>query len=504
MRTARFTLDPAFTVGEVNPRLFGSFVEHLGRCVYTGIFEPTHPTADEQGIRQDVLDLVRELGVTTIRYPGGNFVSGYKWEDSVGPAGDRPRRLDLAWRSTESNRFGLSEYIAFLKKLGPQAEPMMAINLGTRGVAEALELQEYANHPSGTTLSEQRITHGDKDPFGIRVWCLGNEMDGPWQTGHKTAEEYGRIAAETARAMRQIDAGVELVACGSSSQAMPTFAEWESTVLQETYDLVDYISLHAYYQPSDGDLDSFIASAVDMESFIENVVATADHVGARLKSKKKINLSFDEWNVWYTSDWEEQAKNADPAEWPEAPRLLEDHYSVMDAVVFGSLLIALLRHADRVTVACLAQLVNVIAPIMTEPGGPAWRQTTFFPFAQASQYGRGQVLDVRVDSPKHETQKYGEADLLHATAVRGEDGSVTVFAVNRSRTESLPLQVGLNGLDLTSVVEHSALADADPDARNTLDDPERVAPHMVEGTTLQDGTLTAVLEPLSWNMIRIS
>ncbi|MFI6544003.1 alpha-N-arabinofuranosidase [Streptomyces prunicolor] len=504
MSTARFTLDPAFTIGEVNPRLFGSFVEHLGRCVYTGIFEPTHPTADDAGLRQDVLDLVRELGVTTIRYPGGNFVSGYKWEDSVGPAETRPRRLDLAWRSTESNRFGLSEYIAFLKKLGPQAEPMMAINLGTRGVAEALELQEYANHPAGTTLSEQRITHGDKNPFGIQLWCLGNEMDGPWQTGHKTAEEYGRIAAETARAMRQIDAGVELVACGSSSQAMPTFAEWESTVLQETYDLVDYISLHAYYQPTDGDLDSFIASAVDMESFIENVVATADHVGARLKSKKKINLSFDEWNVWYTSDWEEQAKNADPADWPEAPRLLEDNYSVMDAVVFGSLLIALLRHADRVTVACLAQLVNVIAPIMTEPGGPAWRQTTFFPFAQASKYGRGQVLDVRVDSPKQETRKYGEADLLHATAVRGEDGSVTVFAVNRSRTESLPIEVGLNGMDLASVVEHSALADADPDARNTLADPERVAPHEVAGTTLQDGTLTAVLEPLSWNMIRLA
>ena len=253
MHNARFTLDPAFTVGEVNPRLFGSFVEHLGRCVYTGIFEPGHPSADEDGIRTDVLDLVRELGVTAIRYPGGNFVSGYKWEDSVGPAEDRPRRLDLAWRSTETNRFGLSEYIAFLKKVGPQAEPMMALNLGTRGVAEALELQEYANHPAGTALSDLRAAHGDKDPFGIRLWCLGNEMDGPWQTGHKTAEEYGRIAAETARAMRQIDPGVELVACGSSSQSMPTFAAWEATVLEETYDLVDYISLHAYYQPEDGD-----------------------------------------------------------------------------------------------------------------------------------------------------------------------------------------------------------------------------------------------------------
>ncbi|WP_306186894.1 alpha-N-arabinofuranosidase [Streptomyces sp. MK5] len=504
MRSARFTLDPSFTVGTVDPRLFGSFVEHLGRCVYTGVFEPGHPSADASGLRTDVLDLVRELGVTAVRYPGGNFVSGYKWEDSVGPVEERPRRLDLAWRSTETNRFGLSEYIALLKRIGPQAEPMMAVNLGTRGVAEALELQEYANHPSGTALSDLRIAHGDKDPFGIRLWCLGNEMDGPWQTGHKTAAEYGRLAAETARAMRQIDPHVELVACGSSGQSMPTFAEWEATVLQETYDLVDYISLHAYYEPLDGDIDSFLASAVDMESFIENVVATCDHVGARLKSKKKINLSFDEWNVWYMSRSQEQAERADPGDWPEAPRLLEDNYSVLDAVVFGSLLIALVRHADRVTVACLAQLVNVIAPIMTEPGGPAWRQTTFFPFAQASKYGRGQVLDVRVDSPTYRTGKYGETDLLHATAVRAEDGTVTVFAVNRSRTEPLPLEVALAGLDLTGVVEHSALADADPDARNTLTDPERVTPHPVEGTALTDGTLTATLEPLSWNVIRLA
>ncbi|MGQ5637256.1 MULTISPECIES: arabinosylfuranosidase ArfA [unclassified Streptomyces] len=502
--TARFTLDPAFTVGAVDPRLFGSFVEHLGRCVYTGIHEPGHPSADEAGLRTDVLELVRELGVTAIRYPGGNFVSGYKWEDSVGPVENRPRRLDLAWHSTETNRFGLSEYIAFLRKLGPQAEPMMAVNLGTRGVAEALELQEYANHPSGTALSDLRAAHGDKEPFGIRLWCLGNEMDGPWQTGHKTAAEYGRLAAETARAMRQADPAVELVACGSSGQAMPTFAEWEATVLQETYDLVDYISLHAYYEPAGGDVDSFLASAVDMESFIENVVATADHVGARLKSKKKINLSFDEWNVWYLSKWQEQAQTFEQTDWPEAPRLLEDNYSVTDAVVFGSLLIALLRHADRVTVACLAQLVNVIAPIMTEPGGPAWRQTTFFPFAQASKYGRGEVLDVRVDSPTYETKKYGETDLLHATAVRAADGTVTVFAVNRSRTDALPLEVALNGLELTTVTEHSALADADPDARNTLDDPERVVPHRVEGAAVADGTLTAVLEPLSWNVIRLA
>ncbi|MFD7019833.1 alpha-N-arabinofuranosidase [Streptomyces sp. NPDC059928] len=500
-RIARFTLHPGFTVADVDPRLFGSFVEHLGRCVYTGIFEPGHPTADEAGLRGDVLDLIRELGVTAVRYPGGNFVSGYKWEDSIGPVADRPRRLDLAWRSTETNRFGLSEYIAFVKKLGPEAEPMMAVNLGTRGVLEALELQEYANHPSGTALSDLRAAHGDKAPFGIRMWCLGNEMDGPWQTGHKTAGEYGRLAAETARAMRQIDPAVELVVCGSSSQSMETFGAWEATVLAETYDLVDHISLHAYYEELDGDRDSFLASAVDMESFIENVVATCDHVGARLKSKKRINLSFDEWNVWYLSRTEAEDSALD---WPEAPRLLEDNYTVTDAVVFGSLLIALLRHADRVTVACLAQLVNVIAPILTEPGGPAWRQTTFFPFAQASRHGRGQVLNVRVDSPTYETKRYGEVPLLHATAVRADDGTVTVFAVNRSQTDALPLEVTLVGLDLTAVVEHSALADANPEARNTLADPERVTPHAATGTVLENGALSATLEPLSWNMIRLA
>ncbi|MCT2593201.1 alpha-N-arabinofuranosidase [Streptomyces sp. N2-109] len=501
-RTARFALHPDFSVGEVNPRLFGSFVEHLGRCVYTGIHEPGHPAADESGLRTDVLALIRELGVTAIRYPGGNFVSGYKWEDSVGPAEERPRRLDLAWSSTETNRFGLSEYIAFVRKIGPQAEPMMAVNLGTRGVAEALELQEYVNHPSGTALSDLRAAHGNEAPFGIRLWCLGNEMDGPWQTGHKTAEEYGRLAAETARAMRQIDPDVELVACGSSSQAMQTFAGWEATVLAETYDLVDYISLHAYYEELDGDRDSFLASAADMESFIENVVATCDHVGARLKSKKKINLSFDEWNVWYQSRTGPNAGGW-PSGWPEAPRLLEDNYTVTDAVVFGSLLIALLRHADRVTVACLAQLVNVIAPIMTEPGGPAWKQTTFFPFAQASRHGRGRVLDVRVESPTHETRKYGEVPLLHATAVHGDDGTVTVFAVNRSQTEALPLEVALHGLEVSSVLQHSALADEDPEARNTLAEPERVIPHEAADTVLKAGVLSAVLEPLSWNVIRL-
>ncbi|MEU1344013.1 alpha-N-arabinofuranosidase [Streptomyces sp. NPDC005827] len=495
---ARFTLDSAFTVGNVNPRLYGSFVEHLGRCVYTGVYEPGHPTADADGLRQDVLALVRELGVTTVRYPGGNFVSGFRWEDSVGPREERPTRLDLAWKSTETNEFGLGEFMDFCTKTG--MEPMLAVNLGTRGVEDAVRLLEYCNHPGGTELSDRRVAHGGKEPYGIRMWCLGNEMDGPWQTGHKTAAEYGRLAAETARAMRQADPGLELVACGSSSSSMPTFASWESTVLQETYDLVDHVSLHAYYEEIDGDRASFLASAVDMEHFIESVVATCDHVRARLKATKRINLSFDEWNVWY-----QQRPNPHPVEeWQQAPRLLEDVYTVTDAVVFGSLLIALLRHADRVTAASLAQLVNVIAPIMTEPGGSAWRQTTFHPFAQASAYGRGRVLQVEVDSPVYPTARFGEVPLLHATAVTDDgSGDVTVFAVNRGQATALPLEIDLRGVEARTVVEHLVLADADPEAHNTADQPDRVTPRGATGTTVEDGVLRAELEPLSWNMIRL-
>jgi alpha-N-arabinofuranosidase len=502
MLDATLVLDPAFTVGEVHPRLFGSFVEHLGRCVYGGVFEPGHPAADADGLRTDVLDLVRELGVTMIRYPGGNFVSGYRWEDGVGPAADRPRRIDPAWRSVETNAFGLDEFMRLVERVG--AEPMLAVNLGTRGVAEACDLLEYANLAGGTTLSDRRRAHGAAHPYGIRLWCLGNELDGQWQIGYKSAEEYGRLAAQTARAMRMIDPDLRLVACGSSGSGMPTFGAWERTVLEHAYEAVDYVSCHAYYEEHDGDVDSFLASAGDMEGFIAGVVATCDHVRATTRATKRIEISFDEWNVWYMS----RPANPEPPAWSAAPRLLEDVYTVTDAVVVGSLLISLLRHCDRVTAACLAQLVNVIAPIMTETGGPAWRQATFHPFAQAARYGRGEVLRVLAVGPTHGTGRHGEVPLLHATAVRDADGAVTVFAVNRDTARPLRLTADLRGFDRAAGapgfgVEHSALFDGDRHAANTRERPDRVAPRPVDGASAGDGRLSALLPPLSWNVIRL-
>ncbi|GIH80094.1 alpha-N-arabinofuranosidase [Planobispora longispora] len=504
MHRASFTLDPAFSVGAVDPRLFGSFVEHLGRCVYTGVHEPGHPAADDNGFRRDVLDLVREMGVTVVRYPGGNFVSGHRWEDGVGPV--RRARLEPAWRSVETNEFGLGEFAAWARAAG--IEPMMAVNLGTRGVQEACDLLEYANHPGGTHLSDLRAEHGDAEPYGIRMWCLGNEMDGSWQIGHRPAADYGKLAAATARAMRMIDPGLELVACGSSHHSMPTFGAWEEEVLTAAYDDVDHVSLHAYYREENDDPASFLASGSAMEDFIEDVVATCDHVRAKLKRRKRINLSFDEWNVWYMKPMEEEAQP-----WERAPRLLENTYSLTDAVAVGGMLIALLRHADRVKIACQAQLVNVIAPIMTEPGGPAWRQATFHPFAQAARYGRGEVLRVEPVSPTVETAAYGETPLLHATAVRdAESGTVTVFAVNRALDGPMELTADVRALntpdapDGLRVLSHEVLADDDRHAKNTRENPDRVRPRPLEGAdaaAVDGGRLRAVLPPLSWNVIRL-
>ncbi|MGP3964859.1 arabinosylfuranosidase ArfA [Nonomuraea sp. 3N208] len=496
MHTAHLTIDPAFRVAPVRRRTFGTFVEHLGRCVYTGIYEPGHPKADEDGFRRDVLDLTRELGVSTVRYPGGNFVSGYRWEDGVGPRERRPRRLDLAWHSTETNEVGIDEFVRWCAKAG--VEPMMAVNLGTRGIEAALDLLEYCNHPSGTALSDLRAANGAKEPHGIKMWCLGNEMDAPWQTGHKTPREYGRLAAETARAMRMVDPGLELVACGSSSSSMPAFGTWEAEVLEETYDVVDYISCHAYYEEKDGDLGSFLACATDMEYFISSVVATADHVGARLKSRKKINISFDEWNIWYLSRFQNAAP---PVDWPIAPPLLEDHYHLADAVAFGGLLITLLRNSDRVTAASLAQLVNVIAPIMTEPGRRAWRQTTFHPFAQASSLAAGDVLRVEQVSPMYETAEYGEVPLLHAVATHDGEAT-TLFAINRSTDQPLSLRIDARALGGARIVEATTLTDSDVYARNTADDPDRIAPRPNPG--IQHDTMTVVLPPVSWNVIRLA
>ena len=490
---AKLFADRHFPIGEVDRRLFGSFLEHLGRAVYGGIYEPEHPAADEMGFRQDVLEMVKKLGVPVVRYPGGNFVSGYCWEDGTGPKEQRPRRMELAWSTVETNQVGIDEFQQWAKLAG--ADVMMAVNLGTRGVEEAKNLLEYCNFPGGTKYSEQRRANGFAEPFGIKYWCLGNEMDGPWQIGHKTAREYARLAAETGRVMKMMDPGVELVVCGSSNSGMPTFVDWEETVLNETYDIADYISLHSYYGNPEGDSRTFLACSRDMDKFITTVAAVCDVVKQRKRSDKTMMLSFDEWNVWFHSA--EQDKKLE--KWTVAPPQLEDVYSFEDALVVGCLLITLLRHADRVKMACLAQLVNVIAPIMTENGGRCWAQTIFYPFMDASRYGRGMSLHTAVECDTYDAGQYGKTPYLEAIALADEESrSVTVFAVNRSLEEEMELSVSVTGFGALRMLGHTVLHCDDLKAVNTADSPDTVQPRELP---VED---TVVLPPQSWNVLRFA
>jgi alpha-L-arabinofuranosidase len=499
VRHASLVIDPARRIAPVERRLFGSFVEHMGRCVYTGIYEPDHPRADANGFRLDVLELVRELGVTVVRYPGGNFVSGYRWEDGIGPKSGRPRRAELAWHSLESNQFGIDEFARWCTAAG--VEPMLAVNLGTRGVLAATELMEYVNLPAGTTtLADRRAANGAADPYHVKLWCLGNEMDGPWQIGHTSAHEYGRLAAQTARALRALTPDARLVVCGSSSWDMPTFGSWESAVLDETYDEVDMISCHAYYQVQDGDIRSFLSSGAHMDGFITAVTDLADGAAARRRSRKRLAISFDEWNVWDIAAWQATPSRTD---WPEAPRLIEDDYRLLDAVVTGGLLIALLRHADRVAVACQAQLVNVIAPIRTEPGGPAWRQATFYPFALTSRHAHGDVLDVGLVADTHET-RHGDVSLVDAIATHDPDtGSTVIYMINRSSDDAIEVAVDARAAPASRIERAVTIAGPDLDAVNSSIQPNHVAPRELTQIEEDGGRITVVLAPASWTLLSL-
>lgn len=494
---ARLKLNADYTIGQVDKRLFGSFIEHLGRAVYGGIYEPGHPEADDMGFRKDVLRLVKELGVPVVRYPGGNFVSGYCWEDGTGDKTKRPHRPDLAWAAIETNEVGIDEFQEWAKRA--DTEVMMAVNLGTRGPEEARSLVEYCNFPGGTYYSDMRRTNGFEQPFGIKLWCLGNEMDGPWQMGHKDAREYGTVAREAGKLMKWMDPSIELVACGSSYLGMPTFGRWEMTVLDEAYDQVDYLSLHTYYGNRDGDSATFLGRSVQMDQFIRDVIAICDAMKAVKRSGKTIHLSFDEWNVWYHSN---EADNK-LEKWTKAPHQLEDIYNFEDALLVGCMLITLLKHADRVKIACLAQLVNVIAPIMTENGGSAYAQTIFYPFAHASRYGRGVVLDGIVESPTYSTTEIRDIPYVESVAVVNEEnGELTVFAVNRSVAEDAQLDISLSGLEGYTFCEHIVLENDDLKAENTFANPNNVVPHSGGSTAMHEDGFVSTLPHQSWNVIR--
>jgi len=494
----RFDLDSRRVLPALDRNIFGSFLEHLGRAIYEGIYDPNSKFADANGFRKDVLEEIQKLQVPIIRYPGGNFVSGYHWLDGVGPKQERPKVLDKAWNSLETNQFGINEFLLWCKAVGTQ--PLLGLNLGTGTPESAAALVEYCNVDKGTKWSDLRRKHGIADPHKVTHWCLGNEMDGPWQIGHMSAAEYGEKAADAARQMRYVDPSLKLIACGSSGPTMPTYLEWDREVLEQCYDYVDAISLHRYFDNTSetgGDTGRFLALNLSMERQIAEVAAVCDYVQGRKRSPKKLWLSFDEWNVWYRA----RSGPAMDGDRKEAPHLLEEVYNLEDALLVGGLINSLLRNSGRVRVACLAQLVNVIAPIMTNANG-LYRQTIYYPYNWALHYARGAALDVLVEpGPSYEVPGYGQVPYLDvAGTLNPDDGTVSLFVLNRDLTKSHQLELNWEAKAGSRLLASYVLTGSDLKAVNGFDAPQRVAPQAAEKPITSGGVTKVELPPRSYSV----
>jgi len=498
--TVRVYLDSRRTLAPLDRNLFGSFLEHLGRAIYEGIYDPGSRLSDASGFRKDVMDEVRRLGVPIVRYPGGNFVSGYNWLDGVGPKQDRPRVLDKAWNSLNTNQFGTNEFMAWCKATGTL--PLIGLNLGTGTSEDAAALVEYCNVEKGTKWSDLRRKHGFAEPYKVRHWCLGNEMDGPWQIGHMTATEYGLKAQDAARQMHYVDPSLQLIACGSSGPLMPTYLEWDREVLEQCYDYVDGLSLHRYVgstaEETGSDSAKFLAMNLSMERQITETVAVCDMVRGHKRSPKKLWLSFDEWNVWYRA----RSGDAVNGHGQEAPHLLEEVYNLEDALLVGGFLNTLIRNADRVKLACLAQLINVIAPITTNANG-LFLHTIYYPYSWALQFARGSVLSVLVESPTYEVSGMGQVPYLDVAGTMDPGtGKVSVFVLNRDLSKAHTVELNWQDKAPARVLSSLLLTGDDLKASNSFEAPQRVVPRSLDKPSIAGGRSSFEVPARSYSVIQ--
>lgn len=489
----------SFHQGEIDRRIYGSFAEHMGRVIYSGIYEPTHPKADEDGFRTDVLSAVRDMGVSCVRYPGGNYVSFYNWQDGVGPVQTRPSRLELAWRSIETNEFGTNEFMRWAKKANVQ--PMLTVNLGSRSMEDAISYLEYMNVPGRTQYSELRKEHGSTAPYDVKLWCLGNEMDGTWQIGHKTADEYGRLAAEVGKAMKLVDPSIQLVACGSSKSDMPTHPDWDMTVLEHVYGIADYLSLHQYYGGQQMGSAAFLAQSMDFEDYIHTVRSAISVVKKKARSRREMRVSIDEWGVW-SVPCDAVTGEIDAQPWQIAPAISEQIYTMEDALLFASMLMAMARNADIVKIGCQSLITNISACLMTERNGGMWKQTIYYPFHYLARYAQGIVLQAQRDIPVYACGQDAVPYLDTLLVWNQQAGELALFVVNRADNSRAQLDCRLEGFEVQSVIESVVLSSADRKQTNQLNH-DTVTPRACGNAIVKDNALTAEFEPLSFHMIRL-
>ncbi|MCB0254267.1 MAG: alpha-N-arabinofuranosidase [Anaerolineae bacterium] len=489
---AHIYLDTHRTIAPISPLLFGGFAEHMGRCVYEGMYDPDSPLADERGFRRDVMDALRDQGYTTIRYPGGNFLSGYNWLDGVGPKEQRPRRRELAWQSLETNQFGTNEFMEYCAAIG--AAPMLGVNMGTGDIQSAADLVEYCNAPAGSYFADLRVSHGYRDPHKVHYWCVGNEMDGPWQMGHLDAAAYGSKALEAAKMMKLHDPTIETVLCGSSNDRMPTYPEWDRVALEIAWEHMDYHSMHYYAGNHENDTASYLASALLFEQFVDTLEGTLRYVKAKNRSKHDVYLSWDEWQVWYKGD-------PVMGDWTEAPHLAEEMYNLEDALVVAQWLNVFLRKSHVLKIACVAQVVNVISWLHTRKDG-LLKHPSYYAFKLVSNLARGDALDVLVTAPLVETKQHGAVPALDVSAsFDAETGQGAIFLVNRSLSETVVTDVVWQDGQAVAVDKAWQLAGSDPKEVNTWEAPDRLVANAIAAPAVDDASATLALPPLSFTVL---
>jgi alpha-N-arabinofuranosidase len=501
--STRIKVRKDFIVGDISSRLFGSFVEHMGSVIYTGIFQPDHPNADKNGFRRDVLELVKELELGVIRYPGGNFTSGYDWLDTIGPKESRPQKIDLAWRGIEPNTFGIHEFFDWLKETG--AEPIFTINLGTKGIDDARNIVEYCNFPKNSYWSDLRRKNGSEEPFNVKLWCLGNELDGPWQIGAKSAYDYGRLANEASKVMKLVDDSIETILVGSSTPRLASYPEWDRIALEQAYETVDYLALHNYIDKYDeddltkppknerDDTPTYLAKSYRFDRQIEEVVAACDYVKGLLRSEKTMYLAFDEWNVHSQPEKQhEDFQVGSPIDWC--------FFTMEDSLLFGSLGLSILRHADRVKIACQSLLVNTIPLILTDPQGEAWCNPTYFIMAHLSRYAKGTVLKQITKGPTYDCEKVKNVPIVDSVVIENQQ-ELVLFLVNRGeQKQTIHLD---HDFALSQTAEHIVLKSDTLFAKNLRETPNKIVPESKEIVFENEEAITVTVEKYSWNVVKI-
>lgn len=522
----KITIHPEFEIGEISPRLFSAFLEPIGTMVNGTMYNPKHKTADGEGFRTDFINALKNTNLPAVRLPGGNFVSAWQWKDSIGPKENRKIHLDPAWHQYITNEVGHDEYLSWAGKV--KTEPLYTVNLGTGNIQDAMDCVEYSNHAGGTYWSDLRRKNGKEDPYGIKMWYLGNEMDGPWQLGswEKNPTGYGVLCNETSKAMKWIDETIETAVCGSSAPFMEHFPEWDEAVLDQCYDTVDYLSVHHYHFAPPGDYKALLGGSHFYEDFINTEIAMCDFVASKHRSPKKVMISFDEYGAMVKPNaplhpgygrynMARSHYRFDPTRKYilHDPDRMEDRIfpggDMTQLLAMASVQLALLRHADRVKIGCMTGGLGALCAANHDH---VWRAASHYAYMQLLQYAKGTSMMTKyqgdtydipgyaIDDTSQYPDKEGVPFVDSACAWDKENNRLTVFLINRNADSEYPVSLDLKGFEGYTAVSQYEMFTPDMECKHAFGQDELITPKENSSWTFENGIFETHVKPLSWNV----